>query len=165
MIELSFWNFHEQNYEDKNYCLYVMKNGFGGVLYVGISTVDIWMRWFGQGGHLTWDGSVIYGESLIGVKIENHIPDSLSWKIQLWTLEDCMGFCGQDVPDTKFLTDYEYKRAVHNIEQKFIKRLSPALNRTYNLNPGTDTTPKSQKEKEWGKFVDQAYDEIFNKKR
>ncbi len=54
MIELTFWNFHEQKYDEKNYGLYVMKNGFGGVLYVGISTVDIWSRWFAWSGHMTW---------------------------------------------------------------------------------------------------------------
>ncbi len=145
MIELSFWNFHEQNYEDKNYCLYSVKNGFGGVLYVGISMVDVWMRWFGRGGHITWDGNVIYVESPIGVKIENHIPDSLGWKIQLWTLEDRLEFCGQDAPDTKLMTDDEYKRAVCNVEQKIIKKLSPSLNRTYNLNPGKDLRQKARK--------------------
>jgi hypothetical protein len=30
--------------------------------------------------------------------------------------------------------------------------------------PGKDTTPKSEKEKKWDRYVDEAYDEIFNKK-
>jgi hypothetical protein len=45
-----------------------------------------------------------------------------------------------------------------------IKKLSPALNRTYNQRPGKDTTPKSKKEIEWESYVDNAYNEIFNKK-
>lgn len=159
MIELTFWNFHERNYLEKNYCLYVMKNGFGGVLYVGISTVDIWSRWFAWGGHMTWDRNVIYGESSIGEKIEKHIPDSLSWKIQLWTLEDCFEFCGKELPSTG-----DHDQALRDIERHMIKKLSPALNVTYNRNPGKDTTPKSQKEKDWEKYVNQAYDEIFNKR-
>ena len=53
MIELRFEEFHEQDYEDRGYCLYVMKNGLGTVLYVGISTVSVWYRWFGWGGHMT----------------------------------------------------------------------------------------------------------------
>jgi hypothetical protein len=158
MIELSFWNFHEQNYEDENYCLYAMKNGFGGVLYVGISTVDVWGRWFGWGGHMTWDGKVIYGESSIGEKIENHLPDSLSWKIQLWTLRDCLEFCGKEVPDNVSGIRIQY------LESIVIRKLSPALNRTYNYQPGKDTTPKSQKEKDWDAYVAKAYDEIFNKR-
>ena len=165
MIEMTFWNFHEQKYHEfgLGYCLYVMKNGSGGVLYVGISVVDVWDRWFGQGGHITWDRNIIYGESPIGVKIENHIPDSLSWKIQLWTLEDCMDFCGKKCPDLTLITLDEYKQLVHNVEPRIINKLSPALNRTYNLNPGKDTTPKSQKEIDWEKFVDKSYNEIFNK--
>jgi hypothetical protein len=55
-------------------------------------------------------------------------------------------------------------RLVRDIEPLIIQKLSPALNRTYNLNPGKDTTPKSQKEMDWEKYVDKAYDEIFNKK-
>jgi len=51
MIALRFEDFHEQNYEDKDFCLYVMKNGLGDVLYVGISMQDIWLRWFAWGGH------------------------------------------------------------------------------------------------------------------
>ena len=58
----------------------------------------------------------------------------------------------------------EYSETVRNVEARMIKRLSPALNRHLNLNPGRDTTPKSEKELKWDRYVDQAYDEIFNKK-
>ena len=158
MIELSFWNFYQQKFEEKDYRLYVMKNGFGGILYIGISEVNVWSRWFGWGGHITWDGNVIYGESPIGVKIERHIPDSLNWKIQLWTLEDCIKFLGDDIQPHNSQT-------IKTIEPLMIKKLSPILNSTYNYNPGKDTTPKSKKEKEWEENVDQAYQEIFNKKK
>jgi hypothetical protein len=158
MIELTLSDFHEQKYEDEGYSLYIMKNGLGDVLYIGISDVDVWRRWFGWGGHMTWDGNVIYGESTVGTKIENSLPDSLSWKIQLWTLEDCIDFLGKAIPPHN-------ARTVKSIEPLMIRRLSPALNLTYNYNPGKDTTPKSEKEKAWEKYVDQAYDEIFNKKK
>jgi hypothetical protein len=44
MIELSFWDFHEGKYDDEGYSLYIMKNGFDGILYIGISQLDIWSR-------------------------------------------------------------------------------------------------------------------------
>jgi hypothetical protein len=44
-----------------------------------------------------------------------------------------------------------------------IRKLSPALNVTYNLNPGKDTTLKSQKEKEREQQADKLYREIFDK--
>src|ERR1051325_9320240 len=97
MIELTFHEFHEQKYQQQQFCLYVVKNANENILYVGISTNDIWERWFGWGGHMTWDGKIIYGESPIGVKIETHLPDSLGWKIQLWTLEDCIKFCKKEL--------------------------------------------------------------------
>ena len=53
MIELHFADFHDQNYEDNGFCLYVTKNGLDDILYIGISTVDVWVRWFGWGGHVT----------------------------------------------------------------------------------------------------------------
>jgi hypothetical protein len=165
MIEITFFDFHEHDYKYDRYCLYVMKNGSGGILYVGISTNDVWVRWFGWGGHLMWDGNVIYGESTIGEKIENHLPESLRWKIQLWTLEDCQKYCGQEIAVADSAKTFEeYKQAILDIEPFMIRKIRPALNKTYNLRPGKDTTPKSEKEKKWDRYVDEAYDEIFNKK-
>ena len=107
---------------------------------------------------MLWDGKVIYGESMLGVKIENHLPDSLNWKIQLWTLKDCLRFCRKELPsDASGIT-------IHDIEPIMIQKISPALNRTYNLTPGKDTTPKSQQEIELERKADAAYDEIFNQK-
>jgi hypothetical protein len=136
----------------------VLKNGIGDILYIGISTVDIWERWFGWGGHITWDGKVIYGESPVGVKIENHLPDSLNWKIQLWTLKGCIRFCAKELPsDSSEVT-------IHDLEPIMIKKMSPALNVTHNLNPGRDTTPVSEHERQRKEILDKAYDQIFNKK-
>lgn len=76
MIELRFEDFYEQNFEGEDFCLYIMKNGLGDVLYVGISTVDVWWRWFSGTGHIPWSGTMLYGNSTIGEKIVNHLPDS-----------------------------------------------------------------------------------------
>jgi hypothetical protein len=90
MIEITFNDFHDYNYPDEGYELYVMKNGLGDVLYVGISENNIWGRWFSFGGHMIWDGRHIIGQSSVGEKIADHMPDSLDWKIQLWLLDDCV---------------------------------------------------------------------------
>lgn len=157
MVEISFLEFHEQRYPPGLYCLYVMKNGTGDVLYVGISTTNVWERWFAWGGHMIWDGNIVYGESPIGEKIENHLPDSLKWKIQLWSLEDCQIFCRVELPnDTSGIT-------IQIIEPIMIQKLSPALNVTYNINPGKDNTPLSDKEISQKKKLDQLYNDIFNK--
>jgi hypothetical protein len=157
MIELDFLQFHEQKYREKRYELYVLKNGLGDILYIGISQSNVWERWFGWGGHMMWDGNVIYGESPIGVKIENHLPDSLNWKIQLWSLKDCLEFCMEELPPDKS------EITIHYIEPIMIRKLSPAFNATYNLNPGKDTTPKIKKEIEREKLLDQLYKDIFDK--
>lgn len=122
MIELSLKEFYDQNYGDEGYCLYVMKNDLGDVLYIGISTADIWSRWFGGTGHIPWSGTMLYGNSTIGEKIVNHLPDSWTWKIQLWTLKDCQVFCEMETPDPKFkMTIGEYKDAVRNAELRMIR--------------------------------------------
>src|SRR3990172_6633779 len=133
MIELTFQAFHDQQYQEDGYCLYVMKNGLEDILYIGISTNNIWERWFGWGGHIVWDGKIVYGESTIGIKIKNHWPDSLSWKIQLWRLDDCLNFCKEELPiDLSQAT-------IQLVEPLMIRKLSPALNVTYNNSPGKDT--------------------------
>src|SRR5687767_4685679 len=58
MIELDFQQFHDQQYREQRYELYMLKNGLGDILYIGISKNDIWERWFGWGGHMMWDGEV-----------------------------------------------------------------------------------------------------------
>jgi len=158
MIELSFREFHDYKYRERGYELYVMKNRLGDILYIGISTIDVWGRWFAWGGHMMWDGNVIYGDSPIGVKIENHLPDSLNWKIQLWTLKDCLKFCGKE------LRVDASEATIRDLEPIMIRKLRPAMNGTYNLDPGKDTTPKSWKEIELERKADEAYNEIFNKK-
>lgn len=156
MIEIDFQDFHDQNYEETGYELYVMKNGLGDVLYVGISKWSIWERWFGWSGHMIWLDDLVTGNTSVGKKIANHLPDSLKWKIQLWTLEDCVNLCKDEFhnspsPDISF------------IEPFMINKLSPILNVSCNIQPGKDTTPKSKKEIEREKLLDEAYRKIFEK--
>jgi hypothetical protein len=158
MIEIDFESFFNQNYEEGEYELYVMKNGLGDVLYVGISKWSIWDRWFGWNGHLLWIDPIIKGNSSVGQKIVDHLPDSLRWKIQLWTMDDCVNFCKDEFhiprsPDISF------------IEPLMINKLSPILNVTYNLHPGKDTTPISKKEIEREKLLDDAYRKIFENRK
>lgn len=159
MIEVVFERFHDQDYVEKGYDLYVMKNGPGDPLYVGISTRSIWERWFGWNGHMVWDGNIIYGTSSVGRKIEDHLPDSLKWKIQLWTLKDCIKFCKRELKRTNRHPDIRF------MEPFMIQKLSPILNGSHNLRPGIDTTPKSQKEIEREKCLDQIYKEVFEKSK
>jgi hypothetical protein len=44
-----------------------------------------------------------------------------------------------------------------------INKLSPILNVSCNLHPGKDTTPKSKKEIEREKLLDEVYRKIFEK--
>lgn len=155
MIELSFEQFYRQQYRDCGYQLYVMKNGLDEPLYVGITSRTVWERWFDFGGHVFYDGVRLWGHSLVGQKIEDHFPDSLKWKIQLWTLKDCLRFCKSILPTSLREPTVEF------IEPFMIQKIRPTLNLAYNLNPGRDSMPNSQKELEREKKLDDIYREIF----
>ena len=98
MIEITFREFFEYKYcEDGFNELYVMKNGLDETLYIGISSENIWNRWFGPRGHVMVGTNYLIGESSVGRKVVDHLPDSWDWKIQLWTLEDCLRFCADEL--------------------------------------------------------------------
>jgi len=157
MIEITFEDFHEHNFHEEGFVLYVLKNGLDDPLYVGISRNNIWSRWFAFGGHMIWDGKYIIGQSAVGQKIVDQLPDSLKWKIQLWMLQDCIEVCKDILPPLRQYT-------IEFVEPFMIKKLSPILNGSYNLQPGKDTTPKSKKEIERGKFLDKMHKKIFDEK-
>ncbi len=158
MIEITFREFFEYKYrEDGFHELYIMKNGLGEILYIGISEQNIWNRWFGRNGHIMEGPNYLIGESSVGRKVVDHLPDSWDWKIQLWTLDDCVEFCADELnPDGR----YDIKM----LEPFMIQKLRPSLNMTYNLNPGIDHTPKSEKEKRRETELDRVYREVFEKK-
>jgi hypothetical protein len=46
-----------------------------------------------------------------------------------------------------------------------IQRLRPALNKTYNLNPGEDSTPMSERAKRRESELDRIYREVFENRK
>ena len=78
MIEIDFKTLCDQGYaSDEYHQLYVVFNGKGDVLYIGITRRNVWERWFGFGGHMIYDKGRFLGLSAIGTKIEDYLPDSL----------------------------------------------------------------------------------------
>lgn len=154
MLEITFKEFCELEYEeDGPHELYVVKNGLDETLYIGITSQKIWDRWFGWNGHIFLSGAILEGRSSVGNKIVDHLPDSWKWKIQLWSLDDCVIFCKDEISPTRKYYNIKY------LEPFMIEKLRPALNVAYNLNPGADNTPQSEKEKE----LDRIYKEVFEK--
>ncbi|MCC6499957.1 MAG: hypothetical protein IT313_06785 [Anaerolineales bacterium] len=159
MIEITFKDFYDYNYRhDVFFELYVMKNSLEEALYVGISSKNIWERWFGWNGHIMAGPKHMTGESPVGQKIVDHLPESWNWKIQLWTLDDCKNFCAEKLnPRGKY--DIQW------LEPMMIQKLRPSLNVIYNLNPGVDRQPKSAREKQREAELDRAFREIFDEKK
>lgn len=156
MIEITFKDFYEYEYPKDVFELYVMKNGLGDVLYVGISRSDIWNRWFGWNGHIVGDVEFMVGKSSVGQKIVDYLPDSWSWKIQLWTLSDCVEFCKDEInPHGRY--------TIQMVEPFMIYKLHPVLNVICNPTPGIEHMPKSEKEKQREVELDRVFREVFEK--
>jgi hypothetical protein len=158
MIEITFREFYELDYQEDGYHeLYVMKNGLDEVLYIGITSQRIWDRWFGLNGHIFDGENFLNGRSSVGQKIVDHLPAAWEWKIQLWTLEDCVAFCAGEISPTRRGYDIKY------LEPFMIQKLRPALNVSFNLNPSRDCTPMSEREKKREAELDKIYKQIFEK--
>jgi hypothetical protein len=87
----------------------------------------------------------------------DHLPDSWNWKIQLWTLDDCVAFCADEL-------GLHGRYTIQTVEPFMVQKLCPILNVHYNKNPGMDHTPKSEKEKRRHAVLDRVYREVFEKK-
>ncbi len=159
MIEITFKDFYVYQYREEGFHeLYIMKNGLEEILYIGISNQNIWNRWFGWNGHIMQGPNYLVGESAVGRKVVDNLPDSWGWKIQLWTLDDCVEFCTDELLHSKD------KYTIKMLGPIMIQKLHPSLNSIYNLTPGADHTPKSEKEKRREAELDRVYREVFDKK-
>jgi len=161
MIEMAFKEFY-QSYgnwpiDGKGYSLYVMHNGSGDVLYIGISSDSIWNRWFGGRSHISVNKTEIGGKlnvsvtgiDLIGEKIIDHLPESGEWKIQLWDIKEAAEFCNSRIKAYPF------------VETDMINKLHSILNVRQNSHPGKDTTPESKAEKKRKKEAEETARRVF----
>ena len=105
-----------------DYKLYCVFGGDGRLEYIGRSR-DVWSRWFGQLGRLKKNaGGYWFGCDSVSQLIVENMPDSWSWKIQLWTVEDCANHY-QVSPK---------RLDVFTAEAMMISSMSPRLNYMYN---------------------------------
>lgn len=129
MIKLRFEKFMSGKYDNKDEAheLYVLKNE-SLVLYVGISTRDIWNRWFGgNSSHLVKN---FYGEwfstSDAGRAVIENLPASNNWIVELWTLQDCIDFL-----DDRFEGANKSALTINYVEPFMIGKMRPSLNINY----------------------------------
>ena len=127
MINMKFLLFMKQEYNpgEELHQMYVLK-GEGCVLYVGISTVDPWWRWFNSPSpHLYLvSKNKLRAGSQVGEAVVRCLPESMDWTIELWTVEDCISFL--NITD-RFQTN-RLNRHIRYAENLMIKKLNPVLN-------------------------------------
>lgn len=156
MIEISFSDFAKQNFDDAGFNLYIVKNGTGDPLYIGISTIAIWDRWFtGINPHIS-RYNPHFAPSSIGQKILDHLPESRQWKIQLFTFDDCLEYC-----KTNLGMKFKGTPSLGWLEKFIIQDLRPVLNSANNPFPREDTTPVSEAEIKRQKEIIKNSKEVF----
>ncbi len=155
MISLSFSEFYGTNWADEGYELYIVKDLTGSDMYIGISGRSIWERWFGgTTSHMEpLPNGSLAGISYIGEAIARRFPESWNWRVELWTLEDCVN----SLLDAG--TQSIFGRSVHNLgikdfEAYFIKVRNPYYNVMHAGGANQDPLLK--------KRLDKAYGRIFN---
>ena len=150
MKELKFSEFFQGEYEDIGYELYFLKDNDGTAMYIGISRISVWHRWFGgAGSHMSIGEtkSKLYGTSYIGQVIERRFPDSLEWKIELWTRDDCL-----KVLQEEFVGRNYSNISIQTIEPLMITKFMPLYNV---MHGGHHEDPLTSKK------LDEAYKKLF----
>lgn len=163
MIAITFRDFYNERYNepDDGYSIYVIKDG-ETALYVGMSRVSVYGRWFGFGGHMMHGkgGYPVAVSDTISQRIETNYPESADWIIELWTVSDCIEFLSlyQDVA----LLHRMKQRQTENVEAAMIKQLKPLYNAKLSGSNGYHL-PRTEKERVEFKEMTDAYNKIFNK--
>ncbi len=131
MLTLGFDQFMEGKYPDDfqmPFQMYVLRDMIK-TLYVGISTRNVWNRWFSDRGHMTQnvDGRW-FGISAIGQHVVENMPSSLQYVIDLWTLQDGLSTFETELRQAGYSLE---RTDIHCVEPIAIQRLRPTFNVTY----------------------------------
>ena len=132
MITMSFGEFAKGKYDTKNelHQLYVVIGDKDEVLYVGISKAGIWDRWFGWRGRMPKNGNGSwFPMDYISVEIVEHLPESLAWTIELWTLSDCLKLFTDVIKKIGYAPD---RLDIGDCEKWMIEKRIPSLNVIHN---------------------------------
>jgi len=134
--------------DGKNHHIYVIKDGEGGVLYVGRSK-DACDRLLDHVGMDKYSPRYLMPSS-IGRFILDHRPRSLYWKIDLYTLEECQTICSENAKEHGWVFQLDASNIVgqeliiSEAESVMIMKLAPPFNvignpnrrRMYRVQPG-----------------------------
>jgi hypothetical protein len=94
MISINFETFVSGKYDSRGelHQLYVVCDATQ-VYYVGIARNGAWDRWFGSLGRMRQDATgKWHGEDAVSHEIISHMPESLNYTIDLYTIDNCRTF-------------------------------------------------------------------------
>jgi hypothetical protein len=120
MLTMSFKDFFETEWSEGEHELYILKRN-AEPIYVGITVRGIWNRWFDSRGHMPRNGwGEFFNGSQVGRAVIENFPESWGWEMELWTLDDCIRFLGEEVDGLRL--------EIRHTEKLMIDKLKPSLN-------------------------------------
>jgi len=133
MIQMTINKFYHFK-DDSNdfHQLYIIEKPKNHILYIGISKIGIWNRWFGNSGRMRKNiENKFYSTDSISEKIIENMPESMNWIIKLYTIQDCILELKDELYQKYKHKDFNKFIIINDIEgmeQLFIKKLHPELN-------------------------------------
>jgi hypothetical protein len=135
-MKIKFCDFMNINYTDPDtddpndsFEMYIVRRD-NKVLYVGISQRCVWNRWFGDFGRMPRNANGNrFATDDISREIVDNLPNSLSWEIELLSVNDCRIYFVGNPEIQKFCKD---RLDIKDYEAYMIRELKPSLNGTYN---------------------------------
>jgi len=126
MQKLTMQKFINGDYTEKGESLYMVRDG-ETLLYIGISKANIANRWLGYRGHVYRNhNGELTGTSTIGQVVADNMPESLTWTMELWTVNDCIAYLDDKTPKS---------RELESLERSLIQELTPLFNTVHNRTP------------------------------
>jgi hypothetical protein len=124
MITVTLSNLLYSDLDENESNLYIVRDG-EVIFYVGQSGRGIRFRLFQH-----------HRETSLGNLIQDNLPDSMGWQIDLLTVQDCLSQIKKHFPyiSESFILK-EDNAFIDRAEEAMIRELRPCLNGTWNLNP------------------------------
>lgn len=143
----------EKDYPEN--CFYVVRNDIE-ILYIGISTIGVFNRWFGgQNPHIKFRFEEIYGTSTIGKHIIDNFPSSKKWLIDQFSEVDCLQFLNKEYlidKDKRITIDDFYTGMSRFVDMRYLEEiLIGRFNPKFNTMKRTD---KIRDESDFLKYID-----------
>lgn len=119
---------HDEALDDLDHNLYIMRGADNAALYVGQSSSNVVERicdHLGMGygyGLSAWDADAV------GIFVQDHLPESETWDVELRTFEECVPLMRKHMPHCRVIEKCTLRDAERALMAEFRPRFNVAQN-------------------------------------